>query len=92
MPGAKDSDVLDIDAILNLGPKLILIDNVAGIGFINNNPGGLKFVGEPFTTELLGFIYPMDSDLIEPVNIALESMRADGALATLYQKWFEPEQ
>jgi polar amino acid transport system substrate-binding protein len=81
-----------VQALLSGDADAVVIDNVAGIGFINNNPGELKFIGEPFTTELLGFIYPMDSDLIEPVNIALESMRADGALATLYQKWFEPEQ
>lgn len=40
--------------------------------------------------ELLGFVFPPDSDLIEPVNAALESMQEDGTLKQLNDKWFEP--
>ena len=81
-----------VQALLSGDADAVVIDNVAGIGFINNNPGALKFVGEPFTSEQLGFVYQPGSDLIEPVNIALRSMRLDGALATLYNKWFEPQE
>jgi polar amino acid transport system substrate-binding protein len=38
---------------------------------------------------LLGFIYPPGSDLVEPIDAALWSMRTDGTLYALYQKWFE---
>lgn len=80
-----------VQALLSGDADAVVIDNVAGVGFINNNPGQLKFVGEPFTAEYLGFIYPPGSDLVEPVNAALRSMRADGTLAILYSRWFEPE-
>ena len=81
-----------VQALLSGDADAVVIDNVAGIGFINNNPGQLRFVGEPFTSEELGFVYQPGSDLIDPVNIALRSMQVDGALATLYNKWFEPQQ
>ena len=81
-----------VQALLSGDADAVVIDNVAGIGFINNNPGQLRFVGEPFTSEELGFVYQPGSELIDPVNVALHSMRVDGALATFYNKWFEPQQ
>ena len=36
----------------------------------------------------LGFIFPKGSDLVEPINAAIESMRADGTLDALNQRWF----
>jgi len=81
---------VSVQALLSGDADAVVIDTVAGIGFINNNPGQLKFVGEPFTSEALGFIFQPGSELIEPVNAALRSMRADGTLAILYARWFEP--
>jgi len=80
-----------VQAVLSGDGDAVVIDSVAGIGWINENPGQLKFVGEPFTTELLGFVFQPGSDLIEPVNQALWTMRRDGTLWALYQKWFEPQ-
>lgn len=79
-----------VQALLAGDADAVVIDTVAGIGHINNNPGQLRFVGDEFTKEALGFIYPPGSDLIAPVDVAIRSMRADGALAIFYQKWFEP--
>lgn len=81
-----------VQALLSGDADAVVIDNVAGIGFINNNPGQLRFAGEPFTSEFLGFIYPPGSELVEPVDAALQSMRADGTLAILYNRWFEPQE
>ncbi|MFQ5344072.1 MAG: transporter substrate-binding domain-containing protein, partial [Anaerolineae bacterium] len=39
----------------------------------------------------LGFVFPPGSDLIAPVDAALEAMQADGTLEQLNKKWFEPE-
>ena len=39
------------------------------------------------TDEELGFIFPLDSDLVEPFNAALASMEADGSLMALNNKW-----
>jgi polar amino acid transport system substrate-binding protein len=39
----------------------------------------------------LGFIFPKGSSLVQPINTALASMRADGTLDRLAKKWFGPD-
>ena len=67
---------------------LVLTDGTAGNGYVTASEGALKLVGEPLGTEDFGFIYPKGSDLVEPIDAAIESMRADGTLERLNQYWF----
>ncbi|MFN3281705.1 MAG: transporter substrate-binding domain-containing protein, partial [Tabrizicola sp.] len=39
-------------------------------------------------SEDFGFIFPKGSDLVAPINAAIASMKADGTLDALNQKWF----
>ena len=87
-----DDFPIAVQALLSGDADAVVIDNVAGIGHINQHPGELMFVGDPFTTEPLGFVFQQGSDLIEPVNTALWDMRRDGTMWALYQKWFQPDQ
>ena len=50
--------------------------------------GKLKLVGDPLGTEEFGFIFTPGSDLVEPFNAAIESMKEDGFLDKLNTKWF----
>ncbi|MDX2160629.1 MAG: transporter substrate-binding domain-containing protein [bacterium] len=70
----------DVDAVI--------MDDNAGSGFIGANPGAIEIIGEPLTSEELGFVFTKGSDLVEPFNLALDAMRADGTLDALYQTWF----
>lgn len=45
-------------------------------------------MGEKLGAEDFGFIFPKGSDLVAPVNAAIEAMRADGTLEALNTKWF----
>jgi polar amino acid transport system substrate-binding protein len=85
---AFDTFGLAVQALLAGDVDAVLMDNVAGQGYIGANPGLLKIVGEPLTSEQLGFIYPNGSDLTEPMNLGLASLAADGTLDELFQKWF----
>ncbi|WP_308917704.1 transporter substrate-binding domain-containing protein [Jannaschia sp. LMIT008] len=67
---------------------LALSDSTAANGVVAASDGALKIVGEPLGTEDFGFILPKGSDLVEPINAALEDMRADGTLEALNTKWF----
>jgi polar amino acid transport system substrate-binding protein len=67
---------------------LTLSDSNAAQAYVAASDGGLKIVGEPLGTEEFGFIFPKGSDLVEPMNAAIESMRVDGTLDALNQKWF----
>jgi polar amino acid transport system substrate-binding protein len=67
---------------------LTLSDSTAANGYVGASNGGLKIIGEPLASEDFGFIFPKGSDLVAPINAAIESMRADGTLDALNQKWF----
>jgi polar amino acid transport system substrate-binding protein len=62
----------DIDAVI--------IDETAGQGYLGANSEDLKLVGPSLSSDELGFIFPKGSDLVAPINAALESMMADGKL------------
>ena len=67
----------------------VIMDDVAGQGYVGANPDDVKIVGEALkAAEELGFIFPMGSDLVEPINAALASMEADGTLLELNLQWF----
>ncbi len=65
----------------------VVIDNVSADGYMDAEPGRLKILGELASDEELAFVFPPGSDLVEPVNAALESMRADGKLEEINLKW-----
>jgi polar amino acid transport system substrate-binding protein len=54
---------------------------------MEENEGKLKVLGQLTSDEQLGFAFPPESDLVEPVNAALEAMMADGTLDELNRKW-----
>jgi polar amino acid transport system substrate-binding protein len=67
---------------------VVLTDGTAGAGYVKANPDTFKLTGGPLGTEDFGFIFPKGSDLVAPINAAIASLRADGTLDALNQKWF----
>ena len=67
---------------------LTLSDSTAANGYVTASNGGLKIIGAPLASEDFGFIFPKGSDLVAPMNAAIASMKADGTMDTLNQKWF----
>lgn len=70
----------DIDAVI--------IDETAGQGYLGENADVLKLIGPSMSSDQLGFIFPKGSDLVDPVNQAIQAMMADGTLAALNTKYF----
>jgi len=73
----------DIDAVI--------IDEVAGQGYLGENAELLKLVGPSMSSDELGFIYPKGSDLVEPVNLALQELKANGFLQETNAFFFGPQ-
>jgi polar amino acid transport system substrate-binding protein len=73
----------DIDAVI--------IDEVAGQGYLGENADKLKLVGESMSSDQLGFIYPLGSDLVEPINAALRELMANGFLQEVNAQYFGPD-
>jgi polar amino acid transport system substrate-binding protein len=66
----------------------VLMDAASARGYIGANPGAFKVIGSALGTEEFGFIFTPGSDLVAPINAALQTMRDDGTLDQLNQKWF----
>jgi polar amino acid transport system substrate-binding protein len=77
-----------LEALRTGDVDLVLSDSAAAQAYVAASDGGLKVIGEPLGTEDFGFIFPKGSDLVEPINAVIASMRADGTLEALNQKWF----
>jgi polar amino acid transport system substrate-binding protein len=67
---------------------LVLTDGTAGNGYVAASEGKLKIVGEKLGTEDFGFIFPKGSELVGPMNAAIQSMKDDGTIDALNKKWF----
>jgi polar amino acid transport system substrate-binding protein len=65
-----------------------IADDVAGQGYVGENADALTMLPEELASDELGFIFAKGSELTEPFNVAIESMKADGTLAKINAKWF----
>jgi polar amino acid transport system substrate-binding protein len=79
-----------VQALLSQDVDAVLIDEVAGMGYQGENRQSLDFIGPAISSDELGFIFPLGSDLVGPVNQALAAMRADGTLDRLNTYYFSP--
>jgi len=73
----------DIDAVI--------IDETAGLGYLGANKDELKLVGRSLSSDVLGFIFPLGSDLVEPVNAAIQAMIDDGFMDEVNLEYFGPD-
>jgi polar amino acid transport system substrate-binding protein len=73
----------DIDAVI--------LDETAGQGYVGVNADQLKLVGESLSSDELGFIFPLGSDLVGPINAALQALRENGTLDRLAQQYFSDQ-
>ena len=77
-----------VQALTSGDVDMVLTDGTAGKGYVEANPDTLKLVGGPLGAEDFGFIFPKGSDLVAPVNAAIEALKADGTFEALNKKWF----
>ncbi len=70
----------DVDAVF--------MDNASAAGYMGASPNSFKIAGDPIGHDEFGFIFKKGSDLVQPVNAAITSMKDDGTLDALNKKWF----
>jgi polar amino acid transport system substrate-binding protein len=73
----------DVDAVI--------IDEVAGQGYLGENADVLELIGPSISSDELGFIFPKGSDLVDPVNQVIAALKSDGTLSELNVKYFGPD-
>lgn len=79
-----------IQALLAGDVDAVIIDEIVGMGYSGQNADKLELIGPSISSDELGFVFPKGSELVEPVNKALESMKTDGTLTALNEKYFGP--
>ncbi len=84
-----DTFPVAVQALIAGDVDAVVMDDVAGQGYVGVNPESVMIVGEPLAPmEELGFIFPPGSELVAAFDAALDSMRADGTLEAINNKWF----
>ncbi|MCY3865574.1 MAG: transporter substrate-binding domain-containing protein [Chloroflexi bacterium] len=78
---------LAVQALITGDIDAVVIDDVAGQGYVGLNAEKIKLLPDDLIKQQLGFIYPQGSELVGPFNQALASMREDGTLAAINAKW-----
>jgi polar amino acid transport system substrate-binding protein len=61
-------------------------NTVSGIEF--QQAINLEFIGTSLSSDQFGVVFPKDSDLVEPINKALQDMRVQGVLDNLITRYF----
>ena len=85
---AFDQFAFAVQALINSDVDAVIIDSTAGQGYVGQNADKIRLLDDSLSSDQLGFIFPLKSDLVAPVNAALAAMDADGTLAKLADKFF----
>jgi polar amino acid transport system substrate-binding protein len=77
-----------VQALLTGDVDMVLMDAASSRGYTGANPDKLKTIGDPLGTEDFGFIFTPKSDLVAPFNQAIQTMKDDGFIEQLNNRWF----
>lgn len=80
---AFDQFGLAIQALIAGDVDVVIIDDAAGLGYIGENAESIETIDDPLQSDPLGFIFPIGSDLVDPVNQAIAAMAEDGTMEEL---------
>ena len=87
---AFDQFALAIQALIAGDVDAVIIDDAAGLGYIGENAESIKTIDTPLQSDPLGFIFPLGSELVDPVNQAIAELADNGTLEELGVKYFGP--
>lgn len=80
-----------VQALISGDIDAVMIDEVAGLGYQGENADALKLIGPSMSSDVLGFIFPNGSELVELVNGAIAELAKNGFLDEVNQLYFGPD-
>jgi len=80
-----------VGAVLSGDIDAVIIDEVAGQGYMGESAGKLKLVGPSMSSDFLGFIYPLDSEIVAEVDLAIAELAQNGFLDEVNAQYFGPD-
>lgn len=88
---AYDQFGLAIQALIADDVDAVIIDDAAGQGYVGENADAVKLIDDDLRSDPLGFIYPLGSDLVDPVDQAIAELQSNGTFEELGEKYFGPD-
>jgi polar amino acid transport system substrate-binding protein len=85
---AFDQFGLAIQALISGDVDAVIIDDAAGLGYVGENADQIVTLDGALQSDPLGFIFPLGSALVDPVNQALAVLKENGTLEELGRKYF----
>lgn len=85
---AFDQFALAIQALIAGDVDVVIIDDAAGLGYIGANADEITTIDDGLQSDPLGFIFPQGSDLVGPVNEAIQELKDNGVFDDLGVRWF----
>ncbi len=80
-----------IQALIGGDIDAVILDEVIGLGYVGENADKVELVGPSISSDQLGFVFPIGSELVEPFNKAIQSMIDDGFMNEVNLKFFGPD-
>jgi len=80
-----------VQALISGDVDAVIIDEVAGLGYQGTNADKLELIGPSISSDQLAFPFQKGSDLVEPVNLAIQELKDNGKLAEINLKYFGPD-
>ena len=77
-----------VQALISGDIDAVIIDEVAGQGYLGENADALKLVGPSMSSDFLGFIFPLGSELVGPVDLAIAELAQNGFLDEVNKVYF----
>ena len=75
---AFESFAFAVQALISGDVCAVIMDDVAGQGYQGENADQVSMIDEVLQADPLGFAFTEGSDLVAPINAAIQSMKADG--------------
>ncbi|MFV1999175.1 MAG: substrate-binding periplasmic protein [Acidimicrobiia bacterium] len=85
---AYDQFAVAVEGLIAGDVDAIIIDDVAGSGYLGVNSDKLRLLPDDLQSDPLGFAFPKGSELTAKINGAIADMKEDGTMDDLITQWF----
>lgn len=80
-----------VAALISGDVDAVIIDAVAGLGYVGENADELELIGPSISSDQLGFAFPEGSELVEPFNQAIAELIDSGFMNEVNLKYYGPD-
>jgi polar amino acid transport system substrate-binding protein len=76
-----------VQALIAGDVDAVIIDEFAGMGYLGINAEDLELIGPSMSSDALAFLFPIGSDLVDPINQVIAELQAENWFDTINQEY-----